>query len=165
MGVITASVPKEGRPGSCDFTTRTGCRACGADGFPLISSTVDRNMMLARHLPQLFSVNDSASNQARFGGFGEESSPYGRGPLPPATSKRTSLFSRTQPMFDRTLSPRLAKPRVLGGGVRTSGGGSGAKTGHVKGCPDFTFPATVGLRWMRPNHGEQARRWGFFTRK
>lgn len=86
MGVIPASAPKEGRSGSCDFTPRTGCWACVADGFPLISSTVDRNMMLARHLPQLFSPVDSASNQARFGGFGAEPAPYGRRPLPPATS-------------------------------------------------------------------------------
>ena len=65
-------------------------------------------------------------------------------------------------MFDLTLSTRLAEPRALGGVVRTSGGGAEARTGHVKGCPDFTSPATVGLRWMRPNHGEQARRWGAF---
>lgn len=65
-------------------------------------------------------------------------------------------------MFDLTVSPRMAELRVLGGAVRTSGGGSGARTGRVKGCLEFTSSATVRLGWMRPNHGEQARRWGAF---
>jgi hypothetical protein len=106
--VISALAPRKSRSGLWDVTRRTRCGACSADGFPLISSMADRNMMLPRRLSQLFSLTDSAPNLTQSGVFRAKPELYGRRVFAVTHRQRTPLKGRTQPASELTLEEGLA---------------------------------------------------------
>lgn len=144
MAMISASARTEGRSGACDFMPKTACRPFGDGSSQCVVPT-----------PPLFSPIDSASNHFGSGGPGADLA--ASGPCSFAGSYRSaSVGNPTQPAIDLTRCWQ-AIPHAPVGVVRAPVRWSWDAGRALGGLPRIHTPASNGLGWMYPNHGDETR--------